>query len=106
MENWGSSGSVAASANSTSYVASSSYNIVIDNFTALQPPRKVNTSRLGFRPALNTGAGASLTVGAPFNISNMQTLGYRSSITYQNAESLQIVNINRRPNRGQVYPRY
>ncbi len=106
MANWGASATVSAAANSTSYISNSAFGIVVDSFVAPQLPRRINTSALTLRSALNTNAAAAVTVGSAFTVSSNSSTTYRSAITYSNGFIVSYAAINRRPNRGQVYPRY
>lgn len=106
MANWGASASISAAADSTYYANDSTYTNVVDNFTALQAPHAVNTSVLANRVSIDTSANFAVAFTAPFSSSVATSTTYRAASTYTPAVRASYVAINRRPNRGQVYPRF
>lgn len=105
MANWGAGSVVTISASNTTYVADSSTNIIIDNFSLPQVPRRINSSTLNQHDPVNTNADSSIVMISPYNSDISSNIAFRLASTFNNAVTKLYIPYDRRPLRGQVYPR-
>ena len=105
MANWGAGSVIAISASNTTYVANSSINVISDNFSLPQPRRKINSSVLNLHNPINTNANSSIMMISPYTSGIASSVAFRIASTFGNAITKQYIPYNRRPLRGQVYPR-
>lgn len=105
MANWGAGSTVTISSSNTTYVSSSSVDNVIDSFSLPQLPPRINTSTLGAHTPIDTGVNSTIVMINPYTSDVVTSVGLRTAVTFNSAISKLYIPYNRRPVRGQVYPR-
>lgn len=105
MANWGAGSVVTISASNTTYVSSSSIDTISDSFNLPQAPRRINSSALNQHLAINTNVNNSIAMISPYTSDVASGIAFRVASTFNNGISKLYIPYNRRPVRGQVYPR-
>lgn len=105
MANWGAGSVVTISASNTTYVTGSSVDTITDSFSLPQPPRRINSSTLDLHGPINTSADSSIVMINPYTSDNATSTAFRIASTFNNAITKLYIPYDRRPLRGQVYPR-